>query len=460
MQFLYPIGLLALASLAIPILIHLWRIKQGKTLKIGSTSLLGMSAASNARSWRINEWLLFLLRCALLILAVFLLAKPYLKGSAITGKGGWILVNQQEFGATYSTHHKTIDSLLNKGYQIHNFGYGFDQLRLKDTLNTFRDSLALSSVSLLKQANYLLSNRYPVWVFSSKNSFPIDDELPELHLQLHWQTSPAKDSLSSSYVQFLNRNYKAETSPYSTRYTTVNDQKQDPIHVMVYPAESEDARYVKAALAAIGDYSEQQIVFHGPSQNTGNLDVLFWLTDQAIDPSLSKLLKKNGVLFQYANGKINTARSFMVFDQETPQGPDLVQVFKSITKKKNDDSETLWKDGFGNPLLTLAQNEVHSYTLYSRLNPKWTDLVWKDVFVKCMLPIIYAEKPQQFGFEQTTGTRLTGDEPISSFTDNPKAKALTAAPKPLDQFLWVLALVILFVERFLSFKRKSNLKQA
>lgn len=120
MQFLYPIGLVALAGLIIPLLIHLWNVKQGKTVKIGSIALLGESSRASSKSFRINDWLLLVLRCLLLALLAFLLAQPYLKKN-ISGnsKNGWILADKATFPQVFKTHKKTIDSLLKKGYEIH-----------------------------------------------------------------------------------------------------------------------------------------------------------------------------------------------------------------------------------------------------------------------------------------------------------------------------------------------------
>ncbi|WP_410221249.1 BatA domain-containing protein [Pedobacter sp.] len=460
MQFLYPIGFLALASLVIPLLIHLWQVKQGKTLKIGSIALLGESAASNSRSLRIHNWLLFFLRCLLLILLAFILAKPYLKAKPLSTQSGWILVNQQEFGSIYLKQQKTIDSLLSKGYQIRNFSYGFKPLHLKDTANKYSDTLSLSAVSLLKQANHLLPNRYPVWIFTTKNTLVPDDELPELHLQLHWKTSPLNDSISSYRVSFLDRNYEAKLNPYAVSYTQVNSPRPAALHVMIYPTTGEDTKYVKAALAAIGDYTGQQFVFHSPSQNVNQLDALFWLSDQSLNNALPKLLKKNGILFKYAKGKTLNDLSFMVFNQQSYGEMPLIKTFKSIEQDTTAQSEVLWKDGFGKTLLSLKHEGLYVYTLYSRLNPKWTDLVWQAAFVKAIFPIVYGKQAQQFGFEPTAYGYLAANEPMSSFNDTKENKAILSPPQAMDRVLWGLALIILVVERFLTFKRKSGLKPA
>jgi hypothetical protein len=114
-QFLHPIGLLALAGLIVPLIIHLWNVKQGKTIKIGSIALLGESSRASSKSFKLNDWLLLVLRCLLLVLLAFILAQPYLK-KIISGnnKARWILVDKAIFPQVFKAHSKTIDSLIKR----------------------------------------------------------------------------------------------------------------------------------------------------------------------------------------------------------------------------------------------------------------------------------------------------------------------------------------------------------
>ncbi|RZL52911.1 MAG: hypothetical protein EOO93_21765 [Pedobacter sp.] len=94
MQLLFPIGLLAISSLIVPILIHLWNVKKGRTLKIGSISLLGESSTLQSKSLKIKDWLLFLVRCLLLLMLTIILCSPYILNESQPRKEkGWIMIS-------------------------------------------------------------------------------------------------------------------------------------------------------------------------------------------------------------------------------------------------------------------------------------------------------------------------------------------------------------------------------
>ena len=163
MQLLYPIGLFALAGLIIPVIIHLWSVKKGKTLKIGSIDLLGESANATSRSFRITDWLLFILRCLLLIIVGLMLAQPlFQKKISTKTQMGWILVDQNQFSTVYAIHQKSIDSLLKLGFELHDFNFGFKQFELKDSLQKTQGS-ALSYQSLFKKLNKTIPNGYTAY---------------------------------------------------------------------------------------------------------------------------------------------------------------------------------------------------------------------------------------------------------------------------------------------------------
>lgn len=457
MQFLYPIGFIALASLLLPIIIHLWRVKQGKTLKIGSIALLGESAATNSRNLKISEKLLFLLRCLFFILIAMLIAKPYLKGKILTqNKAGWILLDERGLKSIYHQHQKKIDSLLKKGYKLKHFGNGFKQLSLKDTANEILAKNAaktpLNYTSLLKQANQSLPNRYPIWVFAPKYATQFDDVLPTLHLAITWQHLSQKDTSNLKYTQFLDKTYKIELEGNAIRYSSANDRNATPLNVMVYPTDVEDAKYLKAALSAIGSYLNQPVQFHHNNEKSKELDVVFWLSSTPIPNEINISLKSNGVILRYADGKsIKNPSTIILGGNETEEHP-LLKI-RNIAAQ-NIKAETVWKDGFGNPILTVEeQKKHHYYTLYTQLNPQWTDLVWKDDFAQALIPILYHQKPNTFAFKQTQ--LIIDEQPIAVFTDANRTKTLYDPDKPLDKIIWVLAFIVLLIERMLSFKTKS-----
>jgi len=79
MFFFNPTYLWALLGLLIPIAIHLWSKKEGKTIKVGSIELLRESDSKQTSSIKPNELWLLILRMFIIILVTMVLAEPQLK---------------------------------------------------------------------------------------------------------------------------------------------------------------------------------------------------------------------------------------------------------------------------------------------------------------------------------------------------------------------------------------------
>ncbi len=79
MFFLNPTYLWALLGLLVPIAIHLWSKKEGKTIKVGSTKLFSETDSKKSSSIQLNEWVLLFLRLLLIGLLVIIIAGPSVK---------------------------------------------------------------------------------------------------------------------------------------------------------------------------------------------------------------------------------------------------------------------------------------------------------------------------------------------------------------------------------------------
>ncbi|TSE07276.1 BatA domain-containing protein [Aquimarina algiphila] len=84
MFFLNPTYLWALLGLLVPIAIHLWSKKEGKTIKIGSIKLLDESDSKQTSSIQINELWLLVLRLVLLSVLIIIIAGPQIKKKVST----------------------------------------------------------------------------------------------------------------------------------------------------------------------------------------------------------------------------------------------------------------------------------------------------------------------------------------------------------------------------------------
>lgn len=452
MNFLYPIGLLALAGLIIPFIIHLWNIKQGKTIKIGSIALLGESAIASSKSFKINDWLLLLLRCLLLVLLVFLLANPYLKKLTLAEhKTGWVLLDKTTFKQVFNANKKTIDSLLKKGYEIHDFNVGFKALTLKDTVHDqTKKPKKLNYNALLFAANQFIPTGTNVYLFADRRLAHFGDELPTLNYKLNWMPLNQPDTLSSWITEYAGQKYEAKSNPSNTTYQALNPGDERPINIAIHQASgSNDGKYIIAALKAIGSFTNREIIINPPAEKA---DIGFWLSGNAVAANFKSSIITNGTLLQYENGKVITDPSFIKLDNRS------IKLHKRIASANS--TEKVWTDGFGNAILTAEKTKtLHIFHFYSRFNPQWNGLVWDGSFVKALMPmVISADQTANFGFENNPDDqrRVSARQNNVFQTNKTNHRTKIAQEEPLQPFFWAAALLIFVTERVLSFRKKPN----
>lgn len=76
MALLQPYMLWGMLAVAVPVAIHLWYQKRGKTIEWAAMRWLGEQTTLQHRGLRLNEVWLMLLRCLLIMLIVLILSKP------------------------------------------------------------------------------------------------------------------------------------------------------------------------------------------------------------------------------------------------------------------------------------------------------------------------------------------------------------------------------------------------
>ena len=93
---LAPAGLFGLLAIAIPVVIHLISRGRGRRVLVGNIELVRAARQSRVTALRLTEWLLLLLRIAIVVVAMLLLARLALQGSAGAEPGasyvtpGWL----------------------------------------------------------------------------------------------------------------------------------------------------------------------------------------------------------------------------------------------------------------------------------------------------------------------------------------------------------------------------------
>ncbi|WP_316829971.1 BatA domain-containing protein [Pedobacter aquatilis] len=450
MHFLYPIGFLAFAGLIIPLIIHLWNVKQGKTLKIGSIVLLGESSRASSKSFRINDWLLLLLRALLLILIAFLITQPFLR-KTISNKGsGWILVEKSMFPQVFKDNRKTIDSLLKLNYKIHDFNTGFANIELKDTINTDTSKAgSISYTSLLNQLNGTLSSGNTVYLFADRRLAKFGNQLPQTGYKLQWKALNQTDTLSSWITDYAGKKYEAKSTPSNTTYTAIKDNNIIPVKIAIYEtAGNNDKKYLIAALKAIESFTGRRIEINP----TGKADIAFWLSAKPVASDFKSAINTNGTLFQYESGKIIDEHSFIIIEGNKVTLNKRIEAPKSLSNS--------WEDGFGNTVLAKEKaNNINIFHFYNRLNPQWNQLVWDETFIKALLPIIFPDQgTEDFGFEQNPADQrqLSEKQEKNIQVSTPSLAANTIQSPALSNFFWIAALLLFIIERILSFGKKTT----
>lgn len=451
MHFLYPIGLLALAGLIIPLIIHLWNVKQGKTLKIGSIALLGESSRASSKSFKINDWLLLLLRCLLLALLAFLLAQPYLK-RIVSGnsKKGWILVEKNNFQQVFKTHSKTIDSLIKQGCEIHDFNVGFKPLTLKDTADhQVKQTNSLSYTALLTAVNQFIPPGREVYFFSDRRLNRFGNELPTVSYNLKYIPLNQTDTLSNWIAGYAGKKYEAKSNPSSTTYQALNSAEESPINIAIHETSGiTDSKYLIAALKAIESFTKRKIIINAATEKA---TIGFWLSDNPVSSDFKSSIASDGALFQYEKGKIvNTPSTISFYGRH-------IKLSKRIASTGQ--AEKIWTDGFGNAILTNEKADaLQIFHFYSRFNPQWNELVWDGLFVKALMPIVIrAENSTDFGFEDNPADQRRLSVQQKEVTEIAKAEdTQTTQNKGLNPLFWITALLIFVTERILSFRKKPN----
>lgn len=481
MQFLNPIWFFALAAITIPVIIHLWNIRPGKTLKVGSISLITEASKSTKRSFKLLDILLLILRCLLLILLALLLAAPVWQKYVTAQKKGWVLIPQESLKETYQKFKPTIDSLDKAGYEFHYFNKGFAKQDLKTILedSSLKDTTVNTNYwSLIKQLENQVGDA-SFYLFTQNGIDHFKGDKPRVKLNsLHWQTYTAKDSVAKWIDRAFIANNDAvkvnigNSTPSATYFTTqtiqgggnndvtVNVQNGQPfvslkntaqsvavdtstLRIAIYTDKHQvDAGYLKAALGAATAFNGVKTTIKQYNNTTipRGQTWVFWLSEQPVKPDL---LKSSQNIFQYEDGKVTDVNSWI--------DPGHIALAKRINSTNS--YEPVWKDGFGKLVLGL---DGHAYHFYSRFNPLWSDLVWSDDFPKLILKLLLnSGQSQPKGHErrilssrQLQPEIILQSMPQSSFKTNQQAD--------LSKYFWLLAVLLLIAERILSHKKSTN----
>lgn len=503
LQFVQPIWLWAAAGIIVPVIIHLWNVKQGKTLKVGSIAFLIESAKSHSKSRKLSDLLLLLLRCLLLIVLAMLIAKPAWEKQINTAEKGWILIEKSQVHEAYNKFKPTIDALIKNGYTFHYFNTDFEEAKLENILKMQNDTTKKLNVSywtLLKELDQKVPAKARVYLFTDNSLRRFTGSRPEVSLHLKWNTYSSPDTISTWIEKAYetandsiraivgNSNFSGtyftyqNIAPHNTNngfslkvvdgntFVTSNDTSNAVGNKTVQVDSSaliitiftdkfrEDANYLKAAINAIKDFTKHKIVVsvvNNIQKIPGNYTWLFWLSEEVLP--VSKI--KNNV-FIYERGKVENINSEILTQDETAlTATQKVGLFKFITPNSisADTIKTIWKNGFGEPVLSADKQNALVYHFSSRFNPQWNDLTWSRSFPQIIYNLLFLQEKNSIEINEADKRILDSSQiqPVIISQENHLAKSNLIDKKDLSKVFWIIAFVLFFLERIISFERSK-----
>ncbi|PKV51946.1 putative membrane protein (TIGR02226 family) [Aquimarina sp. MAR_2010_214] len=321
MFFLNPTYLWALLGLIVPIVIHLWSKKEGKTIKIGSIQLLDESDSKQTSSIQINELWLLLLRILLIGILVFLIAGPQIKRKITKVPVTYIvepsLVQYEEVSAILDTIGTEVPiRLLQSGFPE----YQNDPLPKTSTITPKYWQLAKEMETLETDS---------IVVFTNAFTSGIKGKRPRVHKNISWiildPGKPIKNILSAvkkeNTIEFLSVSSDDQHLSFDKELVAMNSNQiefnkemdsviflvngkqeqyplitESPVRILVFYEDnlSNEKAYVEAAYNALSKYLNKPIDVHTvQNSDTIHLDsfkAVIWLSKDVIPKTSSTVL--------------------------------------------------------------------------------------------------------------------------------------------------------------------------
>jgi len=388
MFFLQPIGLVAMAGIVLPVIVHFWNDRRGKVLRIGSIHLL--RSVSQRKTWRRlpSQWWLLLLRCLLVMALALLLAGPYWEGSGARVKG-WVLVDAGA-GRVYGAR---IDSLVKAGWE---------RRPLEDTVNywnAFRaaDEMAPKGVEFsvfsLGLASRFAGVRPSTMRLINWDVYAPFDSVKEWE-EKAWRVSRDSVRVIRGMARPRGTLFRGETVGAGDGEKSVAagaGRRLDTgvINITVYKEAGyrQDGVYLEAGLRAVQEFTRRRIkvVMMGGGAASGEAaggvpaDGGEWLFRLSSRPVPAGMAERYANVWEYGTGKETTVDTWM----------EGAGVYRERMGELGGVDEPVWKDGFGRGVLT-RKGKIFRY--YSRLDPDWGALVWSRQFPVLLARMIYGEE--------------------------------------------------------------------
>ncbi len=280
MEFLNPYIFWGSLVISIPIVIHFWHQKKGKVIAWAATQWLSEKNLQQSRGIRLDNILLLIIRCLLLLLLVFILSKPLIKWTkSSTEKAKIYLIQPNQ--SLIENYKFEIEEALKKGekcYWLSTKPIQFDDMN-DIPPKALKNIDATSMQIALNEISHQINNQTLELYFVNQQSLA---KLPTIFVPTDFKIHSMIDS--SKRTKFLSfsenkKSYVDETNLLKTRKNTTQIRGENvnngALKVGIFNTDANEKKQIIAALSALKDIYEWEFEFESEAKNNKKYDIIF-----------------------------------------------------------------------------------------------------------------------------------------------------------------------------------------
>lgn len=395
MFFLNPTYLWAFLGLTVPIAIHLWSKKEGKTIKIGSVQLLKKADTKQSRSIKLNEFWLLVLRLFLISILVLIISNLHIRKKVDTAAITYIV----ESSLLQNKEFKSILDTITTEAPMRLLQNGFPEIDLE--INHQLDPEIPNYWQLSKEMESLPSDSIIVFTSAYQSGFKglrpettksiewipisidetskqllevnqLNDQLELLVLNASAQNvSFDKDLLQSNSTK-IKLNTSKDSIYYLDKWTAINTKKTNQVLLFYDAAFLSEVKYFEAGFKVVSKYLNHKIDLVKTNDidqiDAIEYDIVIWLSKKPMldtngnvvvfksNPFATHLIEKSTIEGTYHLTQLLDAEN--VENNYLPE--ELIQLLglnPAIAKKINQyDTRVLAKEAF---VPTYSNTDIH-----------------------------------------------------------------------------------------------------
>jgi hypothetical protein len=317
MYFLNPTYLWAFLGLTVPIAIHLWSKKEGKTIKVGSIQLLNKADTKQSRSIQLNEIWLLVLRLFLISVLVLIISNLRIRKKVDTVAITYIV----ESSLLQNKGFRTILNTISTDVPMRLLQNGFPEIDVE--ANQKLDTAIPNYWQLAKEMRSLPSDS--IIVFTSAFQSGFKGLRPEITKPIEWITisvdktrkhllevnqfneqlellvmnsSDQQISFDKGLLKSNNPKIKWNTAKdsifYLENWTAINTEKTNQVLLFYDFNFLSESKYFEASFKVVSQYLNHKINLVKTNDlegiDTTAFDIVIWLSKKPILNTNAKVL--------------------------------------------------------------------------------------------------------------------------------------------------------------------------